>query len=101
MNELEHDEAQGSLLHLEFHLKLARSAGFISLEENLKRSSIRALLTTRWIKNQRFPHPTDFHEQLVRAIMQRDPNAADLKMREHLHYAENYPQLGVAEPVAT
>jgi len=101
MNELGHDEAQGSLLHLEFHLKLARSAGFVSLEENLKRSSIRALLTTRWLKNQRFPHPSDFHEQLVRSIMLRDPNAADQKMHEHLHYAENYAQNMAPEPAAT
>lgn len=33
MNELGHDEGHGSLLHLEFHLKLARSTGFASLEE--------------------------------------------------------------------
>jgi DNA-binding GntR family transcriptional regulator len=101
MNELGHDEAQGSLLHLEFHLKLARSTGFVSLEENLKRSSIRALLTTRWIKNQRFPHPADFHEQLVRVLKQRDPNLADQKMREHLHYTDNYPQAPVADPSET
>ena len=101
MNELGHDEAQGSLLHLEFHLKLARSTGHVSLEENLKRSSIRALLTTRWLKNQRLPHPSDFHEQLVRSIMLRDANAADQKMREHLHYAENYAQTVAPEPAAT
>lgn len=98
MNELGHDEEQGTLLHLEFHLKLARSVGFVSLEENLKRSSIRALLTTRWIKNLKFPHPVDFHEQLVRVIMQRNPTAADQKMREHLHYADNYPQAPLVEP---
>jgi DNA-binding GntR family transcriptional regulator len=101
MNELGHDEAQGSLLHLEFHLKLARSAGYVSLEENLKRSSIRALLTTRWLKNQRFPHPSDFHEQLVRSIMNRDPIAADQKMHEHLHYAEKYAQNLPPEPAST
>jgi DNA-binding GntR family transcriptional regulator len=92
MNELGHEEAQASLLHLEFHLKLARFTSFASLEESLKRTSMRALLTTRWIKNQRLPHPGDFHEQLVRVIMQRDSAAADQKMREHLHFAENRPQ---------
>lgn len=92
MNELGHEEAQGSLLHLEFHLKLARFTGFVSLEENLKRTSMRALLTTRWLKNQRLPHPSDFHEQLVRAIMQRNPAAADQKMREHLHFADRQAQ---------
>jgi DNA-binding GntR family transcriptional regulator len=89
MNELGHDEGQGSLLHLEFHLKLARSTGVGALEDSLKRTSIRALLTTRWLKNQRLPHPRDFHEQLVRVIMKRDPNLADAKMREHLHFAED------------
>jgi GntR family carbon starvation induced transcriptional regulator len=89
MNEVGHDESQGSLLHLEFHLKLARSTGYTSLEETLKRTSIRALLTTRWLKNQRIPHPIDFHEQLVRTIMKRDPAAADQKMRDHLHFADD------------
>jgi DNA-binding GntR family transcriptional regulator len=99
MNELGHEEAQGSLLHLEFHLKLARFTGFVSLEENLKRTSMRALLTTRWLKYQRLPHPSDFHEQLVRAIMQRDPAEADQKMREHLHFADRQPQnAGEVEP---
>jgi len=86
MNEIGHDETQGSVLHLEFHLKLARSTGHSSLEDSLKRSSIRALLTTRWLKQQRAPHPADFHEQLVRAFMSRDPAVADKKMREHLHF---------------
>lgn len=85
-NEIGHDDAQGSLLHLEFHLKLARSTGFSALEETLKRTSVRTLLTTRWIKNQRLPHPPDFHQQLVRSIMQKDPVLADQKMRAHLHF---------------
>ncbi len=88
MNELGHDEGQGSLLHLEFHLKLARSTGYASLEENLKRTSMRALLTTRWLKNLRLPHPADFHEQLVRTILTRDPAVADRAMHDHLHFAE-------------
>lgn len=86
MNELGHDEGQGSLLHLDFHLKLARATGFVSLEETLKWASMRALLTTRWLKNQRLPHPEDFHQQLVRAMMKRDPAEADEAMRAHLHY---------------
>ena len=90
MNELGHDEGQGSLLHLDFHLKLARSTGFSSLEEMLKWTSMRALLTTRWLKNQRLPHPEDFHQQLVRAMMKRDPSLADETMRAHLHYANEY-----------
>lgn len=90
MNELGHDEGHGSLLHLDFHLKLARSSGFASLEETLKRTSMRALLTTRWLKNQRLPHPEDFHQQLVRALMKRDGALADETMRAHLHYANEY-----------
>jgi DNA-binding GntR family transcriptional regulator len=86
MNELGHDEGQGSLLHLEFHLKLARSTGYASLEETLKWTSMRTLLTTRWLKNQRLPHPEDFHQQLARAIMTRNPAVADETMRAHLHY---------------
>lgn len=89
MNELGHaTHDQSSLLHLEFHLKLARSTGYSSLEETLKRAGMRALLTTRWLENQRLPHPPDFHQQLVHVIMQRDPGAADAKMRNHLHFAD-------------
>lgn len=91
MNELGHDEGHGRMLHLEFHLKLARSTGCKSLEESLKRTNMRALLTTRWAENQRLPHPPDFHQQLVRAIRTRNPTLADKVMHEHLHYAENYP----------
>jgi DNA-binding FadR family transcriptional regulator len=59
------------------------------LEDTLKRTGMRELLTTRWIKNQYvFVHPADFHQQLVREIMQRDPAAADRKMHDHLHFAE-------------
>lgn len=86
MRELGHDEAQGSLLHLEFHLKLARSTGYSMLEDALKRTGIRSLLTTRWLKNLRLPHPPDFHEQLVREFMKRDAALADRKMHDHLHY---------------
>ena len=83
-----HDEAEGTMLHLEFHLKLARATGYAALEETLRRSSMRALLTTRWMKNQQIPHPLDFHEQLVRTVMSRNPELADKKMHEHLHFAE-------------
>lgn len=87
-NEMGTDDDQGSLLHLEFHLKLARSTGFSSLEESLKRASIRTMLTTRWLNNQSIPHPPDFHEQLVRTIMKRDPVVADQKIHEHLHFGD-------------
>lgn len=106
MNELGHDEGQGTLLHLDFHLKLARSTAFVSLEETLKRTSMRALLTTRWLKNQRLPHPKDFHQQLVRAIMKRDAAVADKMMHAHLHYPNEWEAnhsdatVGVAAPKA-
>ena len=86
------DEEHGKMLHLDFHLNLARATGFPSLEDTLKRSSTRVLLTTRWIKNQRIPHPPDFHERLVRAIMTRDPAAADREMHAHLHFAKDLIQ---------
>jgi DNA-binding GntR family transcriptional regulator len=89
MNDAKHDEVQGTTMHLEFHLKLARATGYGALEETLHRTSMRALLTTRWITNQRIPHPADFHEQLISAVMQRDPSLADLKMREHLHFLDH------------
>jgi DNA-binding GntR family transcriptional regulator len=81
-------ERQAGLVHLEFHLKLARATGLHLLEQTLKRAGVRSLLTSRWLKRQAIPHPPDFHEQLVRAIMSRDPRVADEKMRDHLHFNE-------------
>jgi DNA-binding GntR family transcriptional regulator len=86
INNPEHDEAKGTRMHLQFHLRLARATGYQALEETLQRTGMRALLTTRWINNQRIPHPADFHEQLIRAVMQRKPELADRTMREHLHF---------------
>jgi DNA-binding GntR family transcriptional regulator len=80
------DEEEGKMMHLDFHLSLVRATGYVSLEETLKRSSTRVLLTTRWIRSQQVPHPADFHEQLVRSIMTRDPVKADQHMLRHLHY---------------
>jgi len=82
-------ETQGGLVHLEFHLKLARSTGLPLLEQTLKRTGVRSLLTSRWLRRQTIPHPPDFHEQLARAIMQRDSNVADQKMKEHLHFNDS------------
>ena len=48
--------------------------------------------SARWIKNQRIPHPPDFHERLVRAIMTRDPAVADREMHAHLHFAKDLIQ---------
>jgi DNA-binding GntR family transcriptional regulator len=89
MNDINHDEKRGTQLHTEFHLKLARATGFSSLEDTLKRTSMRALLTTKFIENQAVPHPADFHEQLVKALLTRDPAIADKKMHEHLHYRDS------------
>jgi DNA-binding FadR family transcriptional regulator len=59
------------------------------VEDTLKRSGIRSLLTTRWLNNQHTPHPADFHEQLVRVIMKRNPALADQKMHAHLHHGRS------------
>ncbi len=59
------DDGPANRLGLEYHLKMARSTGCTLLEEAIKRTGIRVLLTTRWLDNQRLPHPPDFHEQLI------------------------------------
>jgi DNA-binding GntR family transcriptional regulator len=81
-------EGPVSSLHLEFHLKMARATGYRSLEDILHRTGVRALLTSRWLANQTRPHPVDFHEQLVKVLLLRDPIVADRKMWEHLHFGE-------------
>jgi DNA-binding GntR family transcriptional regulator len=92
------DEEHGKMLHLDFHLSLARATGYALLEETLKRSSTRVLLTMRWMKNQRIPHPVDFHERLVRAIMTRNPTVADQEMHAHLHFAADAIEAAARAP---
>jgi DNA-binding FadR family transcriptional regulator len=45
------------------------------------------LAERKW--NQAVPRPADFHEQLVKALLTRDPAIADKKMHEHLHYRDS------------
>lgn len=90
-------EGPNSSLHLEFHLKMARATGYPSMGKTLMRTGIRALMTTRWLRKQLKPHPVDFHEQLVRSFLRRDPIAADAKMREHLHYSDDFVEGTQAE----
>lgn len=82
------DVGAESGMHLEFHLKLARATGHECLEQTLKRSGVRQLLTSKWLKNQEIPHPPDFHESLVRSFFERDASLAEDTMRKHLHYGE-------------
>ena len=79
-------EGPESSLHLEFHLKMARATGYPSLEKTLLRTGIRALMTSRWLRNQIIPHPVDFHEQLIRSFLLRDRMAADAAIRAHLQF---------------
>ena len=77
-----------SAMHLEFHLKLARATEYSCLETALKRSGVRQLLTSRWLRKQAHYHPRDFHEKLVRSLFERNPDLAEAKMREHLRYGD-------------
>lgn len=91
-------EGANITLHLEFHLKMARATGYRSLEETLRPLGMRSMLVARWLKAQSLHHAPDFHEELVRAIMTRNPAVADEKMRAHLHYAEEAGLSGSPKP---
>ena len=87
----------GLELHKEFHLMVAMFGGFPVLADELSRVWFRRLMRVNWIKATRFrPVPTDWHEQLVAVIMQRDADKAEQKMREHVQYGHENDQEALA-----
>lgn len=77
----------GMQTHLEFHAEIARCTGFPCLDKELQRLWFRRLMRLSWIKATRYRQPpADWHQQIVHAIAQGDPEIADAKMREHVRF---------------
>lgn len=72
--------------HHQFHVALARLTRIQSLIDVIERTGIRRISIFSWTDTRSHPHPKDFHEQLVRVIMTKDPELAERKVRDHLNY---------------
>jgi len=87
----------GMQMHLDFHMDIARHAGFASLAEELQRVWFRRYMRLNWIKATHYTRvPEDWHQQLVQVIASRDPDKAEAKMREHVCYGEKDDRAALA-----
>lgn len=87
MAEGEPHSRAGRLAHQKFHLAIAQATGFVRLTEELKRIWFRRLMWMNWIKATHYRRvPGDWHQQLVRTIAERNPDAAEAAMRAHVRY---------------
>lgn len=87
----------GMDLHKEFHLMVAQGGGYPVLGQELSRVWFRRLMRVNWIKSTRFrPTPGDWHQQLAEVLMQRDPDMAERKMREHVQFGHENDQQALA-----
>ena len=80
------DVEEISALHLKFHLMLADMAGYPSLIKMLKRCHLNWLLleADRKKSNNR-ELPFNWHGKLLDVILERDPDKAEILMREHIY----------------
>lgn len=77
----------GMQMHLGFHMTIAKSGGFARLADELERVWYRRLMRLSWVKATQYKRvPEDWHQSLVAALASGDPDVAESKMREHVHY---------------
>lgn len=89
----DHLSKLGEEMHREFHMLIAVSGGFPVLADELTRVWFRRLMRLNWIKSSRFrPVPRDWHEQLVKEMLTRDPGRAEEKMREHVQFNQEFDE---------
>jgi len=74
--------------HMEFHLRLAEIAGYPLLTEQLEAIWLRHLMQLNWVNAAILPVPERWHERLMEPFVTRDPQAAEMTMREHVRYGQ-------------
>ncbi len=84
------DPKEGMHKHLDFHLGIARFGGYRSIENEIHRIWRRRLMRWNWVSAKSLKMPSDWHQQLVRVLKKRDPEAAEQKMREHVRYGQDH-----------
>ncbi|AQQ70086.1 putative HTH-type transcriptional regulator YdfH [Limihaloglobus sulfuriphilus] len=82
----------GMRLHLEFHMLIGEFGKKCPyLVNELERVWLRSLMRLNWVKSALFcALPEDWHQQLVEVIKDRNPDAAEAKMRKHVKMNEQY-----------
>ncbi len=75
---------QGTQLHAEFHLALARCCGSEAIARHLDRSWFRHIIVHSVRDAAQHPVPAEWHQGLLRVILSGDPDRADMAMRSHL-----------------
>ncbi len=87
--------------HMAFHAQVARATGYPVLAAELERVWFRRLMRLAWIIQTRYNAvPDDWHEQLVKVILTRDPDKAERKMREHVRYGNEFDRKAIQDYLA-
>ncbi|TWT66937.1 putative HTH-type transcriptional regulator YdfH [Posidoniimonas polymericola] len=80
----------GLQAHLEFHVHLAQYGGYAGLADELERVWFRQVMRLNWLgETWHRDVPEDWHQQLVKVLMSRDPDKAEAKMRDHVRFAKD------------
>lgn len=77
-------DADGPLLHWQFHKRIAQLSRYPILVRELEKSELLARFQTTWLVTMMITDPPRWHSQLVDAIQSRDPLQADAAMRAHI-----------------
>jgi DNA-binding GntR family transcriptional regulator len=78
-------DAEGPLVHWQFHRRIAQLSRVPALIRELDRSELLARYQTTWLVTARAAEdPPRWHSRLVDAVRSRDPEAADAAMRAHV-----------------
>ncbi len=92
----------GMQLHLEFHVELACSCGFVRLADELRRVWSRLLMRLNWIKATRYKRvPRDWHQQLVDLLQSRNLESAEAGMRAHVRFGSEDDSAALQEYLRT
>ncbi|MGH9404048.1 MAG: GntR family transcriptional regulator [Terriglobia bacterium] len=81
--------------HLSFHMRIAECTGCLALRDTIEKNQI---LIFNWLYDitARLVLPPRRHEELMAAILQGDPQAAETAMREHINYGSNQIQEAIS-----
>lgn len=86
----EEKEPADMAIHHEFHMALASHCGSSAIAETLNRVWYRRLMLFNWMNSVMFPVPEDWHQRLLKAILEGDPDFAERVMRKHIEFGSEH-----------
>lgn len=91
---------QAQTFHLSFHIRIAECTGCQALREGLEKNQV---LIFNWLYDIAAGHRTapKWHQQLMEALTQSDPDTAEAAMRRHVRNGLDEIQAGIAELYGT